>query len=248
MVDARSLYIDLLKRCLLNTIYSRYEPEFDSERRKNGLDWPMFAQTMVGEIRLDHLQWCVETAITESVQGDLIETGVWRGGSCILMKGVLAAYGVTDKTVWVADSFRGFPPADISKFPCDAIFTPGAFQRLAVSKEEVEKNFSLYGLLDEKVKFLEGWFKDTLLSPSISSLSVLRLDGDMYESTIQSLNALYPKLSPNGFCIVDDFGAVEPCRAAVTDYLKSGKENVRVEKIDHTGVFWRKPSSETVTQ
>ena len=98
-----------------------------------------------------------------------------------------------------------------------------------------------YGLLDDQVVFLRGWFKDTLPAAPISALSVLRLDGDMYASTMDALSALYPKLAPGGFCIVDDYGAIEACRQAVTDYRNAHGIAAEMVPVDWTAVYWRKP-------
>jgi hypothetical protein len=83
--------------------------------------------------------------------------------------------------------------------------------------EEVKKNFEKYNLLDNNVKFLKGWFKDTLPSAPIESLAILRLDGDLYESTMDGLINLYSKLSKGGFIIIDDWGAFPACKQAVKD-------------------------------
>src|SRR5262249_7945660 len=155
--------------------------------------------------RLENLKFCVETAIRDGVPGDLIETGVWRGGACIFMRAILEAYGDKQRKVWVADSFAGLPKPNEAKYDADRGDKHHTFGDLAVPRETVEKNFEQYGLLDDQVRFLEGWFKDTLPSAPINSLAVMRLDGDMYESTIQALEALYPKLSPGGFVIIDDY-------------------------------------------
>lgn len=80
------------------------------------------------------------------------------------------------------------------------------------SLEEVQENFRRYNLLDDQVQFLKGWFCDTLPTAPIEKLAVLRLDGDLYESIMDGLNALYDKVSPGGFIIVDDYGDFEPCR------------------------------------
>lgn len=239
-MDAKGLYLDLLKRSLLNVLYARHEPKFDPAMRADGMDWPTWAHTMIGWKRLDHLQWCVETVLEEGIPGDLIETGVWRGGACILMRGVLAARGVTDRSVWVADSFCGLPPPSPDKYPADEGDTHHTHTALAIPREEVENNFEAYGLLDGQVRFLEGWFKDTLPSAPIASLAVLRLDGDMYESTIQVLEALYPRLSPGGFCIIDDY-ALKGCRKAVMDFIQSSCPGIVPEPIDRMGAWWRKP-------
>jgi len=174
-------------------------------------------ETMIDRVALDTLDACVRTVIREGVPGDLIETGVWRGGACILMKAVLTAMGDTSRTVWVADSFRGLPKPDAGTYPADAGDTLW-MDSLGVSVETVKRNFRKYGLLDDRVRFLEGWFKDTLPSAPIDRLALMRLDGDLYESTIQALTALYPKLSIGGFCLIDDYGAIPACAKAVHDF------------------------------
>src|SRR3989338_3875658 len=224
----RKLYIDLLKRSLTNWIYAESEWHpigregsfrrkmsqalstvfrrkvqlfqqrgFKPSERENGLDWPPYAHTMVGIKRLDQLQACVETVIRENIAGDLIETGVWRGGTVIFMRALLKAHGVTDRRVWAADSFAGLPPPD-HRYNADAGDQHHTFSELAVSLEEVKQNFQKYGLLDDQVVFLKGWFSDTLHRAPIERISVARLDGDMYGSTIEALNALFPKVSDGG--------------------------------------------------
>lgn len=200
---------------------------------------PGYADTMIGLKRLDNLQYCIETVLREGVEGDLIETGVWRGGACIFMRAVLAAYGITDRKVFVADSFEGLPKPDERKYPADKGDTHYIHTFLAVSKEVVENNFKKYGLLDDQVVFLKGWFKDTLPNAPIEKLSILRLDGDMYGSTMESLEYLYPKLSKGGFCIIDDY-ALRGCQMAVNDYRVKHRINSEMKEIDWTGRYWRK--------
>jgi O-methyltransferase len=214
------------------------DPKPTWEDRRDGRNWPYYADTMMGLTRLDHLQHCVETVLREGIPGDLIETGVWRGGGCILMRGVLAAHRVTDRTVYVADSFRGFPPIERAQDIGDDPDESHAY--LAVSLETVRENFRRYRLLDEQVVFLEGWFKVTLPDAPITQLAILRLDGDMYGSTMDALTALYPKLAPGGFCIIDDYGAIDACRQAVTDYRAAEGITTEIQTIDWTGVYWRK--------
>jgi len=195
-----------------------------------------YTDSMIGVTRLDNLQYCVETVLGDRIEGDLIETGVWRGGACILMKAVLVAYDVKDRKVFVADSFRGLPKPE---WPQDAGDRLYVVPFLAVSQEEVEQNFRKYGLLDNQVVFLKGWFKDTLPTAPIRKLAVLRLDGDMYGSTMDSLNSLYHKLSSGGFCIIDDYGLLG-CKQAVDDFRAENGVVEEMKVIDWTGRFWRK--------
>ena len=212
---------------------------YTREQLERGGAVPMQAHTMIGMKRLDNLQRCTENALRDGVPGDLIETGAWRGGACILMRAVLAAHGVTDRRVFVADSFRGLPRPDEANYPKDAGDRHHEQRFLEASRAQVEKNFELYGLLDEQVVFLEGWFKDTLPEVPSQRFAVIRLDGDMYQSTMEALTHLYPKLSPGGYCIIDDYD-IRNCREAVTDYRAERGIDEPIQPIDGSGVFWRK--------
>lgn len=215
------------------------ERSFSADIREEGRIWPGYADTMIGLKRLNNLQFCIERVIQEDVEGDFIETGVWRGGACIFMRAVLAAYGIEARKVFVADSFEGLPGPDTEKFPADKGDKYHIYTFLSVSQEEVANNFRRYNLLDDKVVFLKGWFKDTLPNASIDKLAILRLDGDMYGSTMDTLDNLYPKLSKGGFCIIDDY-ALKGCRKAVDDYRAQHNIDTEMKVIDWTGRYWRK--------
>ena len=211
----------------------------DRSDREVGRDWPPYAETMVGLRRLENVQACVSEVIRSRVRGDLIETGVWRGGTSIFMRATLAAFGDADRRVWVADSFRGLPPPGSRRFSADEGLDLSS-PLLSVSLEQVKANFGKYGLLDAQVEFLVGWFKDTLPSAPIDHLAVIRLDGDLYESTMDALSALYPKLSLGGYVIIDDYYCFDACRQAVTDYRQAHGVTDAIEGIDWTGAYWRR--------
>ncbi|MCK2221078.1 TylF/MycF family methyltransferase [Actinomadura sp. ATCC 31491] len=243
-----TLYLDLLKKVLTNVIYEDApvpwwgDPDYDSVNRRMGLDCPTAAHTMVGMERLDNVQFCVERVLADGVPGDLIETGVWRGGVCILMRAILRAHGVHDRKVWVADSFQGVPVTDADSHPLDQEMALHKINSvLSIPAEEVRANFKRYELLDEQVEFLEGWFRDTLPGAPIDTLAVMRLDGDLYESTVDALTSLYPKLSPGGFVIIDDYN-IAPCRKAVHEYRREHGIDDKIVPIDLSGVYWRKES------
>jgi O-methyltransferase len=263
--DARSLYLELIRRNLtryglhermparwplrrrlllktFNTLHPilMHTSPFGQRKRDLGLVWPAEAETMIGMQRLSSLQSCVETVLADDIPGDLVECGVWRGGACILMRAVLAAYGDETRCVWLADSFAGLPRPDPANYKADKGMRFDLYAGiLAVSETEVRENFQRYGLLDDQVRFLPGWFKDTLHDAPIDRIAVLRLDGDLYESTIQALDALYPRLSPGGFCIIDDY-VIPACRQAVTDYRAKHGVSAEIVDIDQCGVLWRK--------
>lgn len=242
---ARDLYLDLLIRILTNTIYndSSIHPDnrgpYSAKARAEGRDWPAVAHTMVGVRRLQNLRDLAQRALDEEIPGDFIEAGVWRGGCCILMRGVLAANFVKDRKVYVADSFEGLPPPDPSRYPHDAGWNLHLHKELAISLEEVKDNFSRYGLLDEQAVFVKGFFHETLPSLDAGCFSLIRLDGDLYESVYVSLESLYPKLSLGGFVVIDDF-CLPPCKQAVEDYRSRMAIKSTIHQVDWTGRWWRK--------
>ena len=192
---------------------------------------------------MDNIQFCVEEVLRDQIPGDMIETGVWRGGAVIFIRAILKAYGITDRTVWAADSFSGLPKPDDGTYPADAGDRHYLISELAISLEEVQENFRRFGLLDGQVRFLKGWFRETLPKAPISRLAMIRLDGDLYESTMDGLTSLYPKLSVGGYLIVDDFHMVPSCRKAVHDYRKRHGITEPILNIDDAGVFWRREST-----
>jgi O-methyltransferase len=246
IMQLQSLYVDLMIRILTNQIYQdgqinpHIAPEFDASRREVGGDWPQVAHTMVGRKRLENLADLTCRVLEERIPGDLIETGVWRGGCCILMRSILAAYGDVQRRVYVADSFEGLPKPKDEVYEADRDDIHHTYSELVVSEEQVRENFRRYGLLDGQVVFLKGFFDATLPTLKGNTFSLLRLDGDMYESTICALTELYPLLSPGGYIIIDDYGAVPGCRQAVEDYRAQMRISEPLTEVDWTGMWWRK--------
>jgi len=250
--ELREQYLDLLKLTL--TGLAEAEPTAhrvrndgsvrvvpaDLGERNEGRDWPQNGLTMVGMKRLDNVQACIEEVLAQKVPGDLIETGVWRGGTSIFMRAVLKAHGIDDRRVFVADSFEGLPPPDDEQYPADANTKLHELEFLSVSLETVQDHFRRLGLLDDQVRFVKGWFRDTMLTLTGEQWSVIRLDGDLYESTITVLENLYPNLSPGGYVIVDDYNSLWYCRKAVTDYREAHGITDEIHEIDWTGAYWRK--------
>jgi hypothetical protein len=239
--NPRDLYIDLMKRCVANTIYedSSFFGEYNAAIREKGSDWPRVAHTMIGLKRLDNIHFCLKEILENQIPGDCIETGVWRGGATIFMRAILKAYGDETRRVWVADSFEGLPPPNPLKYPADRDFNLYLYKELAIPIEQVQANFRKYDLLDDQVVFLKGFFKDTLPTAPIKQIALLRLDGDLYESTMDALTHLYPKLSIGGFVIIDDF-PVEPCVKAVHNYRNLHGIIDPIIPIDRDGVYWKK--------
>ncbi|MBK8009913.1 MAG: class I SAM-dependent methyltransferase [Deltaproteobacteria bacterium] len=251
--DPRRLYVELLRSALLGQLIQDRSAlrldegwrgllrttRFKGEIRARGRDFPSMAHTMIGEMRLQQLQHAIEDVLAANVPGDLIETGVWRGGATIFMRGMLKAYDVRDRTVWVADSFEGLPRPNPLRYPADRWLRFDLLDIMRVSLEEVRGNFERYGLLDDQVRFLKGWFRDSLPAAPIDRLAVLRLDGDLYESTYDALQHLYPKLSVGGYAIIDDLN-IGACRQAVDDYRRAHGIAEPIHDIDGWGGYWKR--------
>jgi hypothetical protein len=266
-------YLDLLARCLTRDLFLDEEvrnvdlrtwpggepeglrdllreqrwrvvrPGAERAIRAVGNDWPPTAETMVGLARLDNVLDCTARALVDGIPGDLVETGVWRGGTAIYLRAILAALGDDTRSVWACDSFQGLPVADAERYPVDVPLRLHEHAALAVGVDLVRAAFDRYGLLDDRVRFVEGWFRDTLpgVAQEIGPIAVLRLDGDLYESTIDALTHLEPLVSPGGFVIVDDYAGIDACRQAVTDHRAAHGITAEIHDVDWTAVWWRKP-------
>jgi hypothetical protein len=204
------------------------------------MDWPLQGLTMVGLGRLDDLQSCVESIVAEGIEGDVIETGAWRGGASILVRATLDSLG-DDRTVWVADSFQGFHPGDGADSEAVRL---SAFDYLAVPVEEVRESFARLGC-DRNVRFVPGFFEDTLAGLSGQRWAMVRLDADTYEPTRLGLEHLYPGLVPGGYLIVDDYGSFQGCRQAVDQFRSAHGITEPLEVVDSTCVRWRRSPAAT---
>jgi hypothetical protein len=248
------LYLDLLKRSLTNTIFS-IEPDIDDDEFRFTMKCAehyveSYAVSMITLARFDNIKNCIEAILRDGVPGDFIETGVWRGGATIFMRAALKAFGVTDRLVWAADSFEGLPKPDPAMFPLEAKAQAGPvmqkmYRNFAASLDEVKRNFTAYGLLDDQVKFLKGWFKETLPTAPIETLSLIRLDGDFYESTRDVLINLYDRLSIGGFVIIDDYGedSWTYCRKAVDEFRSERQILDTLITVDSKCSYWRRTTA-----
>lgn len=202
-------------------------------------DLPSWPLTMIGSRRLDNVEACMRSVLDADVPGDFIETGVWKGGTTIFMRGLLRAYGITDRRVYVADSFEGVPPPDETRYPDDRGLDFHLWPGLAVDVESVRDSFARFGLLDDQVEFVKGWFRETLPALRGHQWAVVRLDGDLYESTTDALENLYDGLVSGGWLIVDDY-EIAACRQAVTDFRSARGIAEPIVAVDANGVCWQK--------
>lgn len=199
------------------------------------------AHTMIGLDGLANLERCAHRVFADGVPGDFLEAGVCHGGASIFMRALQVAYGEDGRVTWVADSFAGVPPP---AHPVDREhrldLTEERFPWMAASLDAVRDNFATYDLLSDEVRFLPGLFADTLPDAPVEALAILRIDGDLYESTRDALEAMYDRVSDGGYVIVDDYSCLEPCRIAVDEFLAERGLDVEINEVDWTRVCWRK--------
>src|SRR3990167_2468926 len=170
--------------------------------------------TLVGPQGLDNIARLITDTKENKVQGAFVEAGVWRGGACIFARALMDHLEIKEP-VYVCDSFQGLPiPVDKNDVD-DAHFH---IPELSVSLNTVKENFA-YFPIEGEVKYVEGLFKDTMhkLKDEIGAISILRVDADMYEGTMQVLENLYDKVSVGGFVIVDDY-CINQAKKAVDDF------------------------------
>jgi hypothetical protein len=245
------LYLNLLKKVLTDTLWN-HEPS----RESDGLEFvKTFADhyirgqavSLLPLARFDNLQHCMTDVVSNGVDGDFIETGVWRGGAVIFMQAFLKSLGLQhNRRVWVADSFEGLPVPDKTEHPIEYrahqnLIEP-LYGKFEASLEEVQANFARFDLLDPNVIFLKGWFKDSLPTAPIEKLAIVRLDGDYYDSTMDGLNNLYDRLSVGGFMIVDDYGedTWTECRRATDEFRASRNIKDELIMVDSSCGYWKK--------
>jgi hypothetical protein len=197
------------------------------------------AHTMVGLRRLDNIEWCAAQIFADGVEGDFLEAGVCQGGASIFMRALQVAYGEEQRRMWVADSFAGLP-APRMDVDAGLDFTEQRMPWLAASLASVQDNFRTYDLLSDEVHFIAGWFSDTLASSEVAEIALLRVDADLYESTRDVLLALYDRVSPGGFVIIDDYYAFRACRTAVDEFRTERGIADRLRRVDWTAAYWRK--------
>lgn len=196
--------------------------------------------SLIGYKGLTNIYHALAALNRGNVDGDFVETGAWRGGACMYARSVMNELGMKGE-VYVCDSFNGLPRPDTAKYPLDEGDTHYQDEKLVVPLEEVRGYFEEFNLL-EGVSFIEGWFKDTMpvLKEKVGPIAVLRLDGDMYQSTIEVLENLYDKVQQQGFVIVDDYG-LDRCKWAVDDFVKKYSPKWSPLRVEQSTIqVWQK--------
>jgi hypothetical protein len=206
--------------------------------------------TMTSPERLVANMDAVAHVIRRNIQGALVECGVWRGGSVLVMIRTLQSLGITDRDVYLFDTFDGMTrptEADTSAFTPPALETwhesadagrkpwEWVFGQEIFNLHDVRQMLHATGYPPDRIHLVEGRVEDTIPPQAPTSIAVLRLDTDWYESTAHELAHLYPRLASGGVLIVDDYGHWDGARRAVDEYFASDGEPILLTRIDYTG-------------
>ena len=192
--------------------------------------------TLIGEEGLDNIENLLTLAMVNGVKGAFVEAGVWRGGACIWARALMDFLSI-DEDVYVCDSFEGLPRPSMVQDTGDQHYL---IKELSVSENTVKENFSYFPLMGP-VKFIKGFFKDTMpkLKDEIDVISILRIDGDMYESTMQVLENLYDKVSVGGYIIADDYG-LPGAKIAIDEFRENYNIKNPIIRINNCIHYWQK--------
>jgi len=210
--------------------------------------------SMTSAERLWTLLNAVRYIVAEGVPGDVVECGVWRGGSMMAAAGELVRQGDTERTLWLYDTYAGMTPpteADVeagtgvtaAEMLASTSVGDGNNVWCVAGRSDVEANMGSTGYPMERITFVEGDVAQTLLTSAPSSIALLRLDTDWYESTKVGLEVLYPKLAVGAVCILDDYGHWEGARKAVDEYFAEHGPRPFMHPIDYSGRVFLKPAS-----
>ena len=195
--------------------------------------------TMTSKERVASLCSSVEYIVRCNIPGAFVECGVWRGGSMMAIALALRHLGVTDRDLYLFDTFTGMtPPSEVDRH---AITGASAKQVLETSAwlpapiEEVRRNLDSTLYPSDRFALIEGRVEDTIPARAPEQIALLRLDTDWYESTLHELIHLYPRLSPRGVLIIDDYGCFDGSKLATDKYISENRLPIMLHRIDAEG-------------
>ena len=223
-------------------------PDFDQPTRE--LFEYVRPYTMTSIERMSALRKSVEYIVRCDIPGDIVECGVWKGGSMMAVARTLIELGVTDRNLYLFDTFEGMSAPS----GADRHFSGRAAADLLQTSDKKTSHVWAYGSLDDvkramrdtgydkrRVTFIKGKVEDTVPEYAPKEIALLRLDTDWYESTFHELTHLYPRLSAAGVLFLDDYGHWEGAKRAVDEYIRQQNLKLLLNRIDYTGRICVKP-------
>lgn len=225
-------------------IKERFPSDFAEEEKKNLAAVEGF--TMTSTERQVALSRAVDYLVKNQVEGDIVECGVWKGGSMMLIARKLLQLNDSNRKLFLFDTFEGM--SEPNEKDVSAINHLTAAELLQKenrlegdnvwcysSLEEVKSNLETTGYPQQKIFYFKGKVEETLPEPSVGKIALLRLDTDFYESTRHELETLYDLVVPAGVLIIDDYGHWTGSKKAVDEFIEERKLKIFLNRIDYTG-------------
>ena len=201
--------------------------------------------TMTSAERIFSLIESVRYVINNKVPGDIVECGVWRGGSMMATAKTLLEHNNQEKVLYLFDTFEGMTKPDEIDVSNSELNATKEFNGTKIDSDssnwcratidDVKSNLFSVGYDKSKIYFIKGKVEETLPFDDIKSISILRLDTDWYKSTKHELIHLFPKISKGGVLIIDDYGFWQGARKAVDEYFSENNIQILLNRIDKTG-------------
>lgn len=241
----RSLGFELVRyvRPVQDIKQSSYPSDFDQE--VIDIIESVTPYTMTGIQRLFALIQAVKYVVKANIPGNIVECGVWRGGSMMAVAHTLRQLGENNIDLYLFDTYEGMTkPSDIdidyAGMPATTTFertkrSNDSSEWCYASIEEVRNNLLSTGYNRERLKLIKGKVEDTIPDFAPNQISLLRLDTDWHESTRHELVHLYPRLSAGGVLIIDDYGHWQGSRKATDEYFEQNNVPILLNRIDYTG-------------
>ena len=188
--------------------------------------------------RLNAIYFFTNAIDSFRIEGDIVECGVWNGGSAAIMAYV-SNNSIYKRKIWLFDSFLGLPPPTAKD-------TAKAFKRYfpgmcSGSRRRVEEILSALKIFPVRTYIVEGWFADTFPKARVERIAILHIDADFYESVKLSLEKFYPAVQRGGYIVLDDYGTWEGCKAAADEFLTQQTQPINLMRIDKNAYYFRKP-------
>lgn len=201
--------------------------------------------TMTSPERIFALCEAVKYVHENCIEGDIVECGVWKGGSMMAVAETLLASGDASRNLYLFDTFDGMTPPtdkDVDIEGVEATNLLGRSDKMdeksawcCASLETVKSTVTSTGYPREKIHFIKGMVEQTIPASAPQNISLLRLDTDWYESTKHEMEHLFPRLAKGGVLIIDDYGHWQGAREAVDEYFEGNKVRILLNRIDYTG-------------
>jgi O-methyltransferase len=214
----------------------------DYDQATTDLFWKVKPYTLTSHERVNALRQAVIYIVKAGIPGAIVECGVWRGGSMLVIANSLVELGATDRELYLFDTFETMPPPGTHDVDVWGHHAADTFEAALASpvyayipQEQIKSLLVAAGYPAERLHFVKGMVEQTIPEGAPEQIALCRLDTDWYESTAHEMEHLYPRISPNGVLLIDDYGHYMGSKRAVDEYIAKHDLALLLNRIDFTG-------------